>query len=98
MSVVNKIIVTCRLECGDPIDVSAKVENRNFSPDEVQKFRDKIDKQLAPVVDDTLYYQVRTWSGNAGKERRNWKRVPDLKALDAVIEEVMVVKSEAVSC
>ena len=95
MSVVNKIIVTCRLECGDPIDVSVKVENRPYTQEDKEKFCSKIAKLLVPVVDDTLYYQVRTWSGNAGKERRNWKRIQTMKELESVIQEVMVVKDEA---
>lgn len=94
MSVVNKIIVTCRLENGDSIDVSAKVENRNYSADDVAKFMASIDKKIVPCVEDTLYYQVRTWSGNAGQKRANWKRVPTLDALQKVIKEVMVTDSE----
>lgn len=95
MSLVNRIIVTCRLESGDSIDVSAKTTSPGYSQNDVKKLRAKIVKQLEPVVDDTLYYQVRTWAGENGKERRNWSRLPDLESLYKVIEEVMVMKGEA---
>lgn len=97
MSVVNKIIVTCRLENGDSIDVSAKVENRNFSADDASKLLAGIEKKIVPHVEDTLYYQVRTWSGNAGQKRLNWKRLPTLDSLHKVIEEVMVTSGEKAS-
>lgn len=94
MSDVNRIIITCRLESGDSLDLTAKAVNRNYSADDVKLMRSKIEKQFAPRVDDTLYYQVRVRSGVAGKTKRNWSRVKSLEALDEIIQEVMVHESE----
>ena len=89
MSLVNRIVVTCRLENGDTVDASAKITGKQYSDADKRKLLDKIDKQFRPCVEDTLYYNVRTWSGENGKERRNWSRVPNLEALLGVVEEVM---------
>lgn len=89
MSIVSKIIVSGRLENGDTVDVSLKVTNRAFSTADASVIRERISDKLKPCVDDTLYYQVRTWGGNAGRDRKNWSRVPTLDALDEVISEVM---------
>lgn len=94
MSVVNRIIVTCRLENGDDIDVSAKVVGRSYSVEDVQKLNGAISKKIVPHVEDALHYQVRTWSGNGGKERRNWAKIKTLAELEQVISEVMVVGDE----
>ena len=89
MSVVNRILVTGRLENGDAVDVSFKVTNRGYSTKEIDKFKQRIEKELVPRVDDTIYYQVRTWSGNGGRKRRNWSRIKTLGELIEVISDVM---------
>ena len=97
MSVVNRSLVTARMESGDTVDVSMKVTNRGYSAEEVAKLESRIDKEIVPVVDDTIHYQVRTWSGNGGKERKNWARIPNLEELRHIVHEVMTPSHEEVS-
>lgn len=97
MSVVNRIIVTCRLDNGDGIDVSAKAINRGFTQEEFEHVRAQIKKEFTPCRDDTLYYHVRARSGINGRDRRNWSRVLTLEELDKVVREVMVPDNEAVA-
>lgn len=92
MSVVNRILVTCRLENGNTVDVSFKVTNRGYTADEATKFHQRLEKEIAPLVDDTLHYQVRTWGGNAGKDRKNWSKVPTMEKLYEIVSEVMKVE------
>ena len=89
MSLENRIIVSGRLESGDTVDVTMKVKNREYSQEDLTKLRADVEKKLVPCESDTLYYQVRTWSGNGGRKRRNWSRIKTLGELIEVISDVM---------
>lgn len=89
MSLVNRIIVSGRLDSGDTVDVSLKVVGRPYNEGDLAKLCEKIAKQLVPCEQDILYYQVRTWSGNGGNKRKNWAKLPTMDALSQVVSEVM---------
>lgn len=91
MSLVNRVIVTCRIENGDSIDVSVKALGRDYNKDDVQKLGMKMAKLFGQHTDDTLYYQVRSWSGEGGKTRRNWSRLRKADELSDVLKDVMGV-------
>lgn len=46
MSVINKVIVTCRLETGDDIDVSVKATDKPLG----SKERKELDRRIAQSI------------------------------------------------
>lgn len=89
MSLVNRVIVTCRLENGDSLDASVKADGRAFNSSDVEKLAMKMNKLFNTHADDIIYYQVRTWSGDGGAVRKNWARIKTTEELETVIKEVM---------
>lgn len=97
MALVNRVIVSCRLENGDSLDVSTKVVGREFNVDDANKLGVKMARLFGPCVEDTLYYQVRSWSGEDGKVRRNWTKLKTQDALSDALKEVMGDASQAIT-
>lgn len=59
MSVINKVIVTCRLKTGDDIDVSVKATDKPLGSKERKELDRRIAQSILPEVEDTLYYKIR---------------------------------------
>lgn len=90
MSVVNRVVVTCRLENGETVDVSSKAVGRGYNEKDVKLLQEKLERNILTKVEDTLYYQVRTWSGEGGKDRKNWSRIATVDELREILLKVMV--------
>ena len=59
MSVINKVVVSSRLESGDDIDVSVKAVDRPLSKEDKAKLDASISQKIVPFIDDVLYFRVR---------------------------------------
>lgn len=88
MSVVNKVIVTSRLETGDDIDVSVKAEDRPFSSIDRKELDRRITQSLAPNIESSLYFKIRLQHGVNGKEKSNWNKLKSLDEVNAILDKI----------
>lgn len=87
MSVINKVIVTCRLETGDDIDVSVKAVDKPLGAKERDELNRRITQSILPCADDTLYYKIRL---TKGKKKDNWNKVKYLAEINNILDSIFL--------
>lgn len=87
MSVINKVIVTCRLETGDDIDVSVKAENKPLSTNERKELDRRIVQAIIPHTEDTLYYKIRLTNN---KKKDNWNKLKTLAEVNSILDNIFL--------
>lgn len=87
MSVINKVIVTCRLETGDDIDVSVKAVDKPLGTKEREELNRRIIQSILPCTDDTLYYKIRL---TRGKKKDNWNKVKSLAEINSILDSIFL--------
>lgn len=88
MSVVNKVIVTSRLETGDDINVSVKAEDRPFSSTDRKELDRRIAQSIIPNVENSLYFKIRLQQGVKGKDKSNWNKLKSIAEVNAILDEI----------
>lgn len=87
MSVINKVIVTCRLETGDDIDVSVKAVDKPLGTKEREELNRRIIQSILPYTDDTLYYKIRL---TKDKKKDNWNKVKSLVEINSILDSIFL--------
>lgn len=87
MSVINKVIVTCRLETGDDIDVSVKAVDKPLGAKEREELNRRIIQSILPCTDDTLYYKIRL---TRDKKKDNWNKVKSLADINRILDSIFL--------
>lgn len=87
MSVINKVIVTCRLETGDDIDVSVKAVDKPLGSKERKELDRRIVQAIVPHADDTLYYKIRL---TKDKKKDNWNKVKTLAEINTILDSIFL--------
>lgn len=87
MSVINKVIVTCRLETGDDIDVSVKAVDKPLGAKEREELNRRIIQSILPCTDDTLYYKIRL---TKDKKKDNWNKVKSLADINRILDSIFL--------
>lgn len=87
MSVINKVIVTCRLETGDDIDVSVKAVDKPLGTKEREELNRRIIQSILPCTDDTLYYKIRL---TKDKKKDNWNKVKSLADINRILDSIFL--------
>lgn len=87
MSVINKVIVTCRLESGDDIDVSVKTSDKPLGAKEREELNKRIVQNILPCSDDALYYKVRL---TKDKKKDNWNKLKTLAEVSKVLDDIFL--------
>lgn len=87
MSVINKVIVTCRLETGDDIDVSVKAENKPLATKERKELDRRIVQSIIPHAEDTLYYKIRLTNN---KKKDNWNKLKTLSEVNSILDNIFL--------
>ena len=87
MSVINKVIVTCRLETGDDIDVSVKAVDKPLGAKEREELNRRIIQSILPYTDDTLYYKIRL---TKDKKKDNWNKVKSLAEINGILDSIFL--------
>lgn len=87
MSVINKVIVTCRLETGDDIDVSVKAVDKPLGAKEREELNRRIVQSILPCTDDTLYYKIRL---TKDKKKDNWNKVKSLADINRILDSIFL--------
>lgn len=87
MSVINKVIVTCRLETGDDIDVSVKAVDKPLGTKEREELNRRIIQSILPCTDDTLYYKIRL---TKDKKKDNWNKVKFLSEINSILDSIFL--------
>lgn len=87
MSVINKVIVTCRLETGDDIDVSVKAVDKPLGTKEREELNRRIIQSILPCTDDTLYYKIRL---TKDKKKDNWNKVKSLAEINSILDSIFL--------
>lgn len=87
MSVINKVIVTCRLETGDDIDVSVKAVDKPLGVKEREELNRRIIQSILPCTDDTLYYKIRL---TKDKKKDNWNKVKSLAEINNILDSIFL--------
>lgn len=87
MSVINKVIVTCRLETGDDIDVSVKAENKPLATNERKELDRRIVQAIIPHTEDTLYYKIRLTNN---KKKDNWNKLKTLAEVNSILDDIFL--------
>ncbi len=87
MSVINKVIVTCRLETGDDIDVSVKAVDKPLGTKEREELNRRIIQSILPYTDDTLYYKIRL---TKDKKKDNWNKVKSLAEINSILDSIFL--------
>ena len=92
MAIINKVIVSSRLESGDSIDVSVKAVDKPLSLEDKALLERNITSKILPHVEDTLYFSVRKQSGLSGKNKENWNKLKTINDVNKVVNEIFEVK------
>jgi hypothetical protein len=87
LSVINKVIVTCRLETGDDIDVSVKAVDKPLGTKEREELNRRIIQSILPYTDDTLYYKIRL---TKDKKKDNWNKVKSLAEINSILDSIFL--------
>lgn len=87
MSVINKVIVTCRLETGDDIDVSVKAVDKPLGAKERNELNRRITQSILPCTDDTLYYKIRL---TKDKKKDNWNKIKSLIEVNTILDDIFL--------
>lgn len=87
MSVINKVIVTCRLETGDDIDVSVKAVDKPLGTKEREELNRRIIQSILPYTDDTLYYKIHL---TKDKKKDNWNKVKSLAEINSILDSIFL--------
>jgi len=87
LSVINKVIVTCRLETGDDIDVSVKAVDKPLGAKEREELNRRIIQSILPYTDDTLYYKIRL---TKDKKKDNWNKVKSLAEINGILDSIFL--------
>lgn len=87
MSLINKVIVTCRLETGDDIDVSVKAVDKPLGTKEREELNRRIIQSILPYTDDTLYYKIRL---TKDKKKDNWNKVKSLAEINSILDSIFL--------
>lgn len=88
MSVINKVIVTSRLEDGNDIDVSVKAQDRPLSAKDRAELDSRIKHSIVPNISETLYLKVRLQSGTMGRNKDNWNKLHTIDDLNEVLDKI----------
>lgn len=87
MSVINKVIVTCRLETGDDIDVSVKTTDKPLGSKERKELDRRIAQSISPEVEDTLYYKIRLTNN---KKKDNWNKIETISEVNSILDNIFL--------
>lgn len=87
MSVINKVIVTCRLETGDDIDVSVKATDKPLGSKERKEFDRRIAQSILSKVEDTLYYKIRLTNN---KKKDNWNKIETISEVNSILDSIFL--------
>lgn len=87
MSVINKVIVTCRLETGDDIDVSVKATDKPLDSKERKELDRRIAQSILPRVEDTLYYKIRLTNN---KKKDNWNKIETISEVNSILDSIFL--------
>lgn len=86
--IINKVIVLVRLESGDSIECSVKVNDKKLSAKERKELDKRISQKIIPFVDESLYFTVRI-SIDGKKDNYKVKTLMELNSvLDSIFKEV----------
>lgn len=87
MSVINKVIVTCRLETGDDIDVSVKAIDKPLGSKERKELDRRIAQSILSKVEDTLYYKIRLTNN---KKKDNWNKIETISEVNSILDSIFL--------
>lgn len=87
MSVINKVIVTCRLETGDDIDVSVKATDKPLDSKERKELDRRIAQSILSKVEDTLYYKIRLTNN---KKKDNWNKIETISEVNSILDSIFL--------
>lgn len=87
MSVINKVIVTCRLETGDDIDVSVKAADKPLGSKERKELDRRIAQSILSKVEDTLYYKIRLTNN---KKKDNWNKIETISEVNSILDSIFL--------
>lgn len=87
MSVINKVIVTCRLETGDDIDVSVKATGKPLGSKERKELDRRIAQSILSKVEDTLYYKIRLMNN---KKKDNWNKIETISEVNSILDSIFL--------
>lgn len=87
MSVINKVIVTCRLETRDDIDVSVKATDKPLGSKERKELDRRIAQSILSKVEDTLYYKIRLTNN---KKKDNWNKIETISEVNSILDSIFL--------
>ena len=87
MSVINKVIVTCRFETGDDIDVSVKATDKPLGSKERKELDRRIAQSILSKVEDTLYYKIRLTNN---KKKDNWNKIETISEVNSILDSIFL--------
>lgn len=87
MLVINKVIVTCRLETGDDIDVSIKASDKPLGAKERKELNKRIVQAILPHSEDALYYKIRL---TKDKKKANWNKIKTLAEVNNILDDIFL--------
>lgn len=87
MKLIHKVIVTCRLETGDDIDVSVCSKGKPLTKADLDVLFEKMDRKFSSYSDSVLYYKIR--QTNMGV-KSNWNKISTLSETKEILVRELV--------